>query len=139
MSLLDVLKRDEGAVIKDKRHRVYQDSLGFQTVGYGRLLSRGFSQDEVDQMLTNDIQEARTAAEKFPWYAGLDHVRQDVVTAMIFNIGPTRFAGFHNMIAAISKADWITASNEALDSKWADQVGSRAVRYANALRSGTWE
>lgn len=139
MSLLDTLKRDEGAVIKDKRHRVYQDSLGFQTVGYGRLLSRGFSQDEVDQMLTNDVAEARKEAEKYSWYSALDDVRQDVVTAMIFNIGPTRFAGFHNMIAALSRGDWVTAANEALDSRWATQVGVRAKRYANALRSGTWE
>lgn len=139
MNLLDSLKRDEGAVIKDGRHRVYQDSLGFQTVGYGRLLSRGFTQDEVDQMLTNDIAEARKEAEKYSWYSRLDDVRQDIVTAMIFNIGPTRFAGFHNMIAAISQGDWVTASNEALDSRWAGQVGKRAVRYANALRSGVWE
>ena len=138
MNLIDTLKRDEGSVIKDGRHRVYQDSLGFQTVGYGRLLSRGFSQDEVDHLLTNDIQEARTAAEKYPWYEGLDPVRQDVVVAMIFNIGPSRFAGFHNMISAISKGDWVTASNEALDSKWAEQVGSRAKRYAEALLTGVW-
>ena len=139
MNLTDILKRDEGAVAQGGRHRVYQDSLGFQTVGYGRLLSRGFSQDEVDQMLTNDIAVARKEAEKFPWYAGLDDTRQDVVTAMIFNIGPTRFAGFHNMIAAIAKGDWVTASNEALDSRWATQVGSRAKRYANALLTGEWE
>ena len=138
MNLIEALKRDEGAVIKDGRHRVYQDSLGFQTVGYGRLLSRGFSQDEADHLLTNDIQEARTAAEKYPWYSTLDHVRQDVVTAMIFNLGPTSFAGFHNLIAALSKGDWVTASNEAMDSKWAKQVGSRASRYAASLLTGVW-
>lgn len=138
MSLLETLKADEGSVVKVGRHRVYQDSLGFQTVGYGRLLSRGFSQDEVDQMLTNDVAEARKEAEKYSWYSALDDVRQDVVTAMIFNIGPTSFAGFHNLIAALSKGDWVTASNEAMDSKWAKQVGSRASRYAAALLTGAW-
>jgi lysozyme len=136
MNLLETLKADEGSVIKAGRHMVYQDSLGLETVGYGRLLSRGLSQDEAEYLLENDIKDAESEAGKYPWYGDLDEVRQGIIAAMIFNMGPVRFAGFHNMLAAIGQGDWVTASNEALNSKWAQQVGARAKRYATGLLTG---
>lgn len=133
------LKDDEGAVKLGGRHRVYRDSLGLETVGYGRLMSRGLSEDEAQYLLENDAKESERLADRFPWFRHLDENRQAVVVCMIFNLGLDRFSGFHNMIAALDKGDFITAANAALDSKWATQVKSRANRYANILRSGIWE
>ena len=133
------LKEDEGAVKLGGRHLVYKDSLGLETVGYGRLLSRGLSENEAQYLLESDAKESERLAGKFPWFRQLDENRQAIVVCMIFNLGLDRFSGFHNMIAALDKGDFITAANAALDSKWATQVKSRANRYANILRSGTWE
>ena len=47
---------------------------------------------------------------------------------MIFNLGLPRFSQFKNMIKAIEDEDWTEASEQMMDSKWADQVGSRAQR-----------
>ena len=39
--LLEDLIRDEGAVKNERgRHVLYEDSLGHETIGYGRLMSR---------------------------------------------------------------------------------------------------
>jgi lysozyme len=133
------LKEDEGAVKLGGRHLVYKDSLGLETVGYGRLLSRGLSENEAQYLLESDAKESERLAIKFPWFPKLDENRQAIVVCMIFNLGLDRFSGFHNMISALDKGDFVTAANAALDSKWATQVKSRANRYANILRSGIWE
>lgn len=137
--LLDESKRAEGSVIRDGRHQVYQDSLGLDTVGYGRLVSRGFSQDEVELMLENDISDAVEDANKYPWFSGLDEVRQDVVTSMLFNMGAPRFDGFKLMILALSRHDYDEAAHQMEASPWANQVKGRATRYATIMRTGAWQ
>ena len=46
---------------------------------------------------------------------------------------------FKRMLAAIEKGDWDTAALEALNSKWADQVGARAKEIAEMLRTGEYQ
>jgi lysozyme len=138
VNLVDLLKQDEGAVKIGGRHTVYRDSLGLDTIGYGRLVSRGLSEDEAQYLLENDIRDAEKLADKYPWFGNLDEVRQAVIVSLLFNIGPTRFAGFVNTIAALSVGDWVAASNGLLDSKWAGQVGARAKRLATMMLTGNW-
>jgi len=38
------------------------------------------------------------------------------------------------MLAALRAGDWGTAADEMLDSKWAEQVGPRAVRLIRMMR-----
>lgn len=133
------LKVDEGVVKIGDRHRVYKDSLGLDTLGYGRLLSRGLSEDEAEYLLENDVKDAQKLSGRFPWFPALDEVRQDVVTMMLFNLGYERFLGFHNFIAAMGRSDWITASNEMLDSVWAAQVKGRARRLSTIILTGVWQ
>ena len=53
---------------------------------------------------------------------------------MAFNMGQPRLAKFKRMIAAIKAGDWDRAAIEALDSRWAAQVGDRATEIAAMLR-----
>jgi len=55
---------------------------------------------------------------------------------MLFNLGYTRFLGFKKMLHAIEVRDFNHAANEMLDSKWAGQVGQRAIELAQIMRSG---
>lgn len=122
-----------------KSLKLYPDSVKKLTVGVGRNIEdRGISDDECDLMLENDIQLAKAEAEKFQWYDALDNVRQNVVIEMIFNLGLPRFSGFKKAIAAIEQSNYKTAAAEFLDSAWAVQVGNRALRLAEMMRSGTW-
>ena len=139
MNVTELIKRDEGVVKIGGRHTPYQDSLGLETIGYGRLLSRGLSEDEAEYLLENDIKLVEAQADQFDWYHGLDEVRQAVIISMLFNMGISRFSGFHNTISAIARGDWVAASNGMLDSKWAGQVKGRAQRLATMMLTGAWE
>jgi lysozyme len=55
---------------------------------------------------------------------------------MVFNLGMPRFKQFQNMIAAIEAGDWMEASDEMMDSRWAQQVGLRASRLAEMMETG---
>ena len=65
--------------------------------------------------------------------------RQDVFIEMVFNMGPSRVAGFRNMLQAFRDEDWELASVEMLDSKWARQVGVRANRLAKIMSDGKYD
>ncbi len=133
----DTLKFDEGARrLPNGRHRMYTDSEGNYTVGWGHLVSNGFSDAVADLMLTEDREQAVHDCETFPWFAGLSDVRQRVLAEMSFALGLPRLQGFRKMLAACAAGDFDLAADELLDSKWASQVGDRAIRLAEMLRSG---
>lgn len=135
MDLLQQISRDEG-----RKYRLYLDSRGIPTAGVGRnLRDVAFGDDEIDLMLANDIKRAKTALSSFSWFAGLDEVRQGALINMCFNLGFLGLLHFPHMISALAKGDWQTASNEALASDWAKQVGDRATRLAKQLLTGEWQ
>lgn len=123
-----------------KRNKPYVDSVGKITIGVGRNLEDvGLSDVEIDVLLANDIISAKTdATVNFDWYQDLDHVRRDVITMMIFNLGINRFKKFEKMIAAVADARYELAAIEMMDSLWARQVGNRAVELANMMSSGKY-
>lgn len=132
--LRSMLMQDETLRLKP-----YLDTKGRITIGVGRCLdTAGISAQEAVYLLENDITRSRAAAATFPWFPGLDPVRQDVVTAMVFNMGLSGFCEFRLMIAAIQKQDFSAAATEMLGSQWATQVGDRAVRLAGMMHSGQY-
>lgn len=132
-SLRAALMHDEGLELK-----VYRDSLGIETIGVGRnLRDRGITKSEAMLMLDNDIAECvNDLAASFPWFVGLDEVRQHVVLNMRFQLGPSRFRGFKQMLAALERKDYAAAADSMKFSKWADQVPTRAGRLELEMRTG---
>lgn len=128
-----MLRRDEGV----KAHP-YTDSVGILTIGVGRNLEDvGLRQDEIDYLLTNDIRVAMLDCKRLcDDFDALSDNRQRALINMAFNLGRSRLAGFKNMWAAIERGDFAEAASQALDSKWARQVGSRANRIADLLEKG---
>jgi lysozyme len=57
---------------------------------------------------------------------------------MGFNLGIPTLLKFQNMWAAIEEEDFETAAEEAMDSRWAKQVGQRAERLCQAMATGEW-
>jgi len=55
---------------------------------------------------------------------------------MAYNLGIAGLNKFRKMWAAIDVADYATAAEEMLDSKWAKQVGVRAIRLSRRMRTG---
>lgn len=129
-SLERQLAKHEGLRLKP-----YQCTAGKLTIGYGRNLEdNGITKAEALTMLRNDIANVKSELERLGWWRRLDDARQDVIANMAFNIGLTRLLTFKRMIAAIEDADYTKAADEMMDSKWAAQVGSRAVELARKMK-----
>lgn len=135
MDIVEQLKRDEGS-----RNFPYEDTVGKMTIGVGRNLTDvGLSDDEIDTLLRNDVQRAYDSLMRgFPWFASIDPVRQGALINMCFNLGFARLSGFHLFIDNLKDENWDSASVEMLDSLWAKQVGARALRLAEQIRTGRW-
>ena len=131
MSIETDLMRDEGL-----RQKPYRDTVGKLTVGFGRNLDDvGISRDEAFILLRNDIQTARTDLDRaLPWWRGLPESSQRGLVNMCFNLGLSRLLGFKRMLKALEARDGALAAKEALNSKWAGQVGERAERIAALYR-----
>ena len=131
-----LLKRHEGW-----RNHPYEDTTGVLSIGVGRNLDdRGLSDEEVTFLLYNDIYLSQSELmQTFDWFQLLNEARQDAIISMHFNLGLTRLLKFKKTLAALSDGDFLTASEEMLDSKWADQVGQRAIELSAMVRTGRYQ
>lgn len=123
------------------RSSAYRDSLGYLTIGIGRQIDSraggGITKDEALYLLSNDIDGVTEAlSRQCPWWLGLDDVRQRVIADMAFNMGVRKFLTFESLIAAVKVQAWPEAAHQMLNSRWATQVGRRALRLAEMMRSG---
>lgn len=132
-TLIEQLTLHEG-----RRKRIYRDSAGKMSGGVGRNLDDvGLSDDEIDLMLRNDIARAEAALDdRHSWWRRLDPVRQKVLADMMFNLGPGKLAEFTNTLGEIARGEYASAAARMLKSKWAKQVGARAKRLAEMMRTG---
>lgn len=137
--LMHELIADEGTgPMRNGRFMPYRCPAGRLTIGYGRnLQDRGISQQEAERMLANDVAAVEMAlADALPWFSALDPVRQDVLINMGFNLGVRGLLGFQNTLSLIGEGRYTVAADEMLRSRWARQVGKRAKRLAEQMRTG---
>lgn len=128
------LQRHEG--FRSKPYRCSADKL---TIGYGRNLEdKGVSESEASEMLSNDIEDALLDARKLAGFHRLNGPRQSALVNMVFNMGLGRVQGFRKMLAALAAEDYGRAADEMLDSRWAAQVGNRAIELSEQMESGKW-
>ena len=140
MHLIDMIKRNEGKVMENGRHILYEDNAKppKQTIAYGRnLTDRGLSESEAETLLFNDVQDAiKELDNNLPFFENLTENRRNALIDMRFNLGLTRFMGFKKMLTALERKDYETAAIEAINSRWAKQVGARAERDAKMIKEG---
>ena len=87
-------------------------------------------------MIENDLDAAiRLLNKEKPHWLKHSPLRQEVLANMCFNLGGKLF-NFRKMWAALEQnpPNYSTAADEMLNSRWALQVGDRAVRLANQMR-----
>jgi len=137
--LIDMLKLHEGV-----RTHAYKCSANMITVGVGRNLDEngglGLSEDEIDYLLANDITRVKNElADTYFWFNGINEARQDAMIDICFNLGLTRLRGFVNALEAMSREQFDIAADEFMDSRWASQVGNRAVRVTEMIRTGEYQ
>lgn len=131
--LISDLKRHEGY-----RDHVYIDSLGNPTCGWGHHLYPGSRINETiaEEFLKMDVAQAISDfwQIELKYRSRLNFRRKRVIINMIFNMGVQKVLGFKKMWAAIGREDWEGAAKEMLDSRWATQVGDRAIELAKEMK-----
>lgn len=126
------LKLEEGY-----RKFIYQDSLGYSTVGYGlcidsRVGGSGVTKKEAEYLLRNRVQSLSSAIFRaVPWATMLDIGRQQILIEMAYQMGGRGLMEFKRFLAALKEGNFSLASDEMLDSSWArDHTPARAKRLA---------
>jgi len=116
----------------------YKDTVGKLTIGVGHnLTDNGITKVQALCILADDIAEVeKFIRANFPWYDGLDDVRQRVVADMCFNLGP-KILQFKRFLEFVKTKQWEMAAVAMLDSLWARQVGKRAMTLARMMKDGT--
>ena len=130
--IIEQLKLHEGVKLEP-----YEDTEGYQTIGIGRNLdSKGITEEEAIYMLENDVEQVVSQLQGHEWFNALDTIRQKVIVDMAFNLGLNGMLSFEKMIQAIKEENYYEASQEMLDSRWAEQVGQRADRLSEMMKTG---
>lgn len=140
--LREQLKIDEGV-----KYEIYKDHLGYDTFGIGHLVVKEdeefgkpvgtkVGEDRVNEVFEKDVQKMiKEAKILFPNFDSLPEEAQQVIVNMTFNMGRPRLSNFKKFIAYINESKWLEASNEMLNSAWAKQVGKRAQRLSDRIKS----
>lgn len=143
-ALVAELKRDEALKLF-----VYDDATGLPirpgtvvrghpTIGIGRCLDlHGISNDEALYLVNDDIDEVVTQLySEMPFFHAVDPIRQAVLMNMAFNMGIDHLLGFKTTLTCIQCGDYARAASQMLASVWAKEVGARAKRLAETMRTG---
>ena len=134
--LKEEIKRHEGEVLE-----IYEDSLGYKTLGVGHLcqpedpeynwkVGTPVTQELVDMYYEDDFikhvdETLHVFGEEEDFYNLPENI-QHVLVNMCFNLGGTRLSKFRNMLKACRAHDWKTMAAEMEDSRWFKQVGRRS-------------
>lgn len=134
MNVVELTKRHEGF-----RSHPYTCTAGKLSVGYGRNLDDvGLDEEEATYLLERDIERARAVLRLEPYWLDLGEVRQAVLLDMAVNLGLAGLGRFKKMRAALAAGDYMRAAAEMVDSLWYRQVGQRARRLVEMMRTGEW-
>jgi len=152
--LIERIKKHEGYKISP-----YKDTVGKWTVGYGRNLEDNpltpaeviklFSKTEFkstvdaeiffeDLLVTDIMVHTMELEDNLAMFPMCDTDEQTVLIDMAFNLGVPTLLKFKGMLHAIDNDDKVQAAVELLDSKYAEQVKTRAVDNAKLLAGSNY-
>jgi lysozyme len=88
----------------------------------------------LEEDLQNAIKGARELKEEHSC-TDIDEIAQEIIVEMVFQLGKNGVSKFRNMWKALAENNYIGASFEMLDSKWAKQTPNRAKSMAELMKS----
>ena len=136
--LKERIKEHEGFV-----PRIYKDSLGFATIGYGHLVKEGeqweegkeYTKEQLEYVFDTDFEEAKKNAFSLIGDIELVDDAKCVLIEMVFQLGISGVSKFKKMWEALSKGDYGEASFQMMDSRWAKQTPNRAKELSEEVRA----
>ena len=131
MSLIDSIKQHEGY-----RSKVYKDSLGIDTIGYGfAIKDLELDQDICDLILERKVKDLKDRIKKkFSWYKYMPPTIKEIIIEMCYQLGLYGFSCFKKTISYLQNKEWEKASVEMLDSRWAVQTPRRARELSEIVK-----
>ena len=148
MNAYALLQKHEGF-----RPTLYRCTAGHRTIGYGYNLDAnplqlepselahycksGITETEggvlLQEMIDKTIHELNV---QLGFFTVLSDNRKAAVVDMAYNLGIDGFMKFTDTIRHLTRQEWTQAAASMLASKWADQVGNRAVELARIMAKG---
>ena len=143
--LQEELAEDEGC-----KYEIYNAHLGYATFGighlvtdsdleYGQEIGTKVSKERVDECFKTDIEI--TIEDCNILYSNFNDIPEEaqlILANMMFNLGRPRLSKFLKLKAAVDDEDWMEASVQMMDSKWAKQVPNRAKRLCERMEKLSW-
>ena len=131
-NLIENIKESEGFV-----EHVYNDSLGIPTIGYGfAIKDLDLDEDIAEEILLRKVKNlAQRVQNKFDWFNTAPDIIKEVVIEMCYQLGLGGFSKFKKTISYLKKENYLEASKEMLDSKWAKQTPNRAKKLSDVVAS----
>ncbi|WP_299085935.1 glycoside hydrolase family protein [uncultured Campylobacter sp.] len=146
MSLIENIKAHEGFST-----RIYKDSVGKPTVGYGFLVA-ALSPDELKLNGGKAEPMSRETAEKIlnlkvaklqkrvfqclPWLASKPQSVQDTLIEMAYQLGLAGLMGFRHTLGCIEAGNYAQAAKNLRASLLYRQTPKRVENYIRGLRDG---
>jgi lysozyme len=138
MNIAQLLEMEEGY-----SESAYYCSEKYPTIGIGKRIgpknaplsmyefkvSRSFAQ----AWLLDELINIEAELSKSDWFCSIVGDRRIIIIAMAYQLGVNGLLKFKKMITAISICDWVTAANEAKDSRWYKQTTARADRCIKVM------
>ncbi len=128
---MDMIQENEALCLK-----VYEDTVGKMTIGYGRNVDdRGITWEEAKMLLAHDLIESHNELwTQLAFFKDLSDVRKAVLADMHHNLGMPRLLTFKKMLTALQHSNYDDAAKEIQDSRYWKQVGDRAKRNYCMMR-----
>lgn len=120
------------------RNKMYVDTTGHATIGYGfNLAANELPFEVLEYLFWKEYIEHKLALVKaLPWVLELDDVRQGILVDMAYNLGVDGLLKFKNTLGCVERGDYEGAAKGMENSLWYRQVGSRGVTLVRQMRTG---
>ena len=126
------------------RGTAYLDTSGLWTIGYGHHdnhVHEGmvWTQTFATNQLISDVNLTEMMMDRSPplnWWRNLTDPRQDVLVNMAFNLGVAKLTTFTTFLPLVKSGQYAQAADDMLTTDWAKEVGARAQRLAQQMRTG---
>ena len=128
--LLKAIKLSEGF-----RDRVYKDSLGIDTIGYGFAIKDLVLDEDISEMILRRKLDSLIdrVDKKFPFLKDMPVEINDVIYEMCYQMGVSGVSKFKKTLLYLENKEFRMASKEMLDSRWARQTPNRAKRLSDII------
>lgn len=132
------LLRQQLEIEEGVRLKPYVDTVGKVTIGIGHnLTDNGISQAVCDAIFKEDaLGVVNDLNNNLPWWQTLDDVRQRVLADLCFNMGISTLLTFNDFLGYMKAGNWLAAALDLQHTKWASQVGQRALKLSHMLMTG---